>query len=564
MLNIKRFFIILAGVLFLSASAEARVCFLAGSDDASNCLTIAEFESSSCPGYTTCEIPDVAARSCDEGGVAVYKPEDCCTNNEHFEPCNGAGQICLSGTSCNGVDGNGETYTSCLIGNCVCDSSYSENCAGNGLEGVGEACDGLYQSCQCASNYYTCDAAATGGGSSCNDGTQKYTSCTCPTADGSEWVTDPDICCWGVSDTCTSQPSGDKVYKCRTGQVYDCFCGYSYDAGKTGSCKNGCTDDNYEYVGNIPSNATCGDFTLGIKGACGNNCYCNDGYWDFKEECSVQNENICAELGYTDTSCEGDWIACPYDVSAKKCLASEKEEVCTDGYAKTVEECGDRGAEAWTLEAVAGSSCGKCTPKACPSGSSTTSKTAKPGISEVVVTGYSGIEECTKLASCATGYAYSKDALDTGETLGTTYFGTVNGKKCYKITCASSSLTSLTVGKYATTLAGCGTQGAKGWKFNTTTGSSNLGCKLCVAQSCPTGYSPTRPLFCQGTVQTKGYSGDTPCTKCVSNSGGDIGFVKQCSSGCDYDCSNAGGPSCTSQSTYRGLACLKCAEIIEQ
>lgn len=84
------------------------------------------------------------------------------------------------------------------------------------------------------------------------------------------------------------------------------------------------------------------------------------------------------------------------------------------------------------MEAVAGSSCGKCTPKACPLGSSITSKTVKPGISEVVVTGCSGTEECTKLASCATGYAYSKDALDTGETLGTTYFGTVNGKNVIK------------------------------------------------------------------------------------------------------------------------------------
>ena len=323
MLSFRKISLILAGVLILSVSAEARVCFLAGSDDDEGCLTTPSFSGSeACPGYATCSIPAIGASACVDSGTNLYKPEDCCSDGSLYERCDGEGQVC-EGASCTGYDEEGNLYESCEIGYCGCDASYTEDCTGNGLEGVGEPCGGLYQSCQCSSDYYACDADANEGGASCNDGTEKHTSCTCPTADGSEWVTDPDICCWGVSDTCTSQPSGDKVYKCRTGQVYDCFCGYSYDAGKTGSCKNGCTDDNYEYVGNIPDNATCGDYTLGIKGACGNNCYCNVGYWDFKEECSVQNENICAELGYTDTSCEGDWIACPYDVSAKKCLNTQ-------------------------------------------------------------------------------------------------------------------------------------------------------------------------------------------------------------------------------------------------
>ena len=342
MLNFKKIFLILAGVLILSASAEARVCFLAGSDDDEGCLTTSSFEGSAkCPGYATCSIPAIGASACGDGGTKLYKPEDCCTDGSIFERCDGEGQVC-KGASCTGYDEDGNLYEACEIGYCGCGDSYTEKCTGNGLVGVGEPCGGLYQSCQCSGEYYACDADAIKSGSSCNDGTQKYTSCTCPTPDGGTWVTDPDECCFGYSSTCVNYPGGDRVYKCNSTPIYNCTCGFSY-ASTTKSCINGCTDDAYDYQGNIPAHVVCNDYVNGIKGKCGADCQCEDGYWDFVEECTAQKSTVCQDLGYTDKSCDGAWIACPYDVSAKKCLDTgggyDEEKTCPTGQYATQEEC---------------------------------------------------------------------------------------------------------------------------------------------------------------------------------------------------------------------------------
>lgn len=457
MLKIKTFFLILAGIFFLSMAAEARVCFLAGGsaeNDASLCLTAPKFESESCPGYTTCEVPRTGARECEDGGVKFYLPEDCCSNG-NYEHCDSStGKVC-SGTVCSGVNSSGEFYEACQSGYCTCDSSYSEKClVEDGLIGVGEACNGKYQSCQCNSHYYACDLNATCEGASCNDSRGEVcTSCVCPAADGSEWVSDPDSCCWGYSSTCTNRPSGATVYKCKTSQPRDCVCGYSYSTGKAG-CINGCTDSNYEYAGNIPNHVTCTDYTSGITSACGNNCTCDIGYWDFYEQCPLQPVSICSQLGYTDTTCDGNWIGCPYDKTAKKCLtidtgSTPTPTVCASGYAKSPEECtpvvagytwiigsydsdgcgkcvmventcpagyakilGECGryASGWTLGTLGSNGCGKCSAKPCPTGTSTTCT----GALEIEGVNYSGDEICKSCdigpiepAECPAEYPYA-------------------------------------------------------------------------------------------------------------------------------------------------------------
>lgn len=318
MLGLKNFSLILVGILFWSVSAEARVCFLAGSDDDENCLTsIGDFVEDGCSGYLSCDIPAIGASTCANSEQSLYQPEDCCSNGSYFERCDGEGQVC-NGVSCEGYDANGDIYESCEIGYCSCDSSYSETCSGNGLTGEGEACNGLYQSCKCSDEYYACDAEAEGSGSSCYDDTQKYTSCTCPDADGSTWVSDASDCCFGYSKYCVNRPSGRIVYECNLVTFENCSCGYTY-ASSTSSCINGCTDEDYEYVG-VPENVTCKDLLNGLSTTCGNNCTCKSGYWDFTESCEQQVSTVCTNIGYTDTSCSGEWIACPYDASAKKCL----------------------------------------------------------------------------------------------------------------------------------------------------------------------------------------------------------------------------------------------------
>jgi len=394
MSKIKICCLFMVGMLFLSTTANARVCFLAGAENDEMCLTeTGEYNvDESCPDMVTCAVPDISATSCTgANGVSYYRPEDCCSDGAIYEVC-ANGQKCMGGAVCNGLSG-GNIVEYCEVGYCGCDESYKETCSTPGLVGVGEACNGKYQACQCdTKTYHTCDSDAKGSGGSCRDdnGTS-YKYCTCPTAGNGDWVSDPDTCCGGVSETCTNQPNGSRVYKCSTVSLPDCVCGYA--EGK-GSCKTGCTDSTYEYVGNIPAHVTCVDSTDGIKAPCGNDCRCENGYWDYTAECTKQNDNVCADLGYTDTSCSGKWIGCPFNPAAKKCIDSgdtgltpvEPEPIekcsgyplsscpenvtcerclysislpkptykykavsCADGYATKVDDCGDTGSQGWYL-----------------------------------------------------------------------------------------------------------------------------------------------------------------------------------------------------------------------
>ena len=186
--------------------------------------------------------------------------------------------------------------------------------------GVGDACDGKYKSCRCNSSFQPCDKNGTCSGTSCKDdrGTL-YQDCECPAVGTNGWVADPSSCCGTYTTTCTNRPSGKRVYKCKTVSTPSCVCGLTHDTNNS-QCVSGCTDSRYEYVGNIPANAICNDYTGGIMSPCGSSCRCQSGYWDYTSSCDTQNSNICGELGYTDKSCSDDWIACPFDSSAKKCL----------------------------------------------------------------------------------------------------------------------------------------------------------------------------------------------------------------------------------------------------
>ena len=457
MLDLKKIFAVLAGVMFLSVSAEARVCFLAGSGDDSGCLTlIGSYEPTSmCKGYISCAIPEAGASACVEDGIAFYRPENCCSDTTIYERCDGVGEVCRA-SGCIGSDKNG-TYTACEIGYCECDSTYTEDCSGQGLKGVGESCGGLYQACQCSADYFVCDADATPGGSSCKDTTIKYASCSCPVPDGSNWTTDPDTCCSGFSKTCINQPSGKIVYKCNTSPSFDCVCGFSHAAGAKTTCINGCTDSNYEYVGNIPANVTCSDHTDGITGACGNDCRCNDGYWDFARTCAEQPEDVCEELGYTKVSCSGKWLGCPYDVSKKICIPSSSDG-CTSGYAKTAADCGTHGAEGYELGAATDNvGCFKCVVKTCPTGTSTTLRPVSPqnedGTTVQVIKAYSGDKACVQTDTCNLNYAYADKGCGTNMEMGTRkgkLLKGINGdRQCYECECKEGyvELPSLTIGK---------------------------------------------------------------------------------------------------------------------
>ena len=319
----KLFFILVAGLLY-GGTVSARVCFLAGTEDEAACLvSTPEFEPTYCVGYSECAIPAKGARVCSEGGNTLYLPEECCSNSNLYERCDGNGEFCDSVYGCVGSDENG-TYTACQIGHCACLPSYTETCpAERGLKGVGEPCGGKYASCQCnPGEFFTCDRGATCTGP-CDLDSSQCASCTCPAVDNDEWVSDPSSCCAGSDYSCTSKArgkTGTTVYHCKPySPPENCICGYV----SNGGCLTSCTDNNYSYKG-TKAHVTCSDYTTYLNDAnniCGNNCRCSNGYFDFASTCSAQKPSVCADLGYNATSCSADWIACPFDPNAKKCLA---------------------------------------------------------------------------------------------------------------------------------------------------------------------------------------------------------------------------------------------------
>lgn len=587
MLKVKNFFITLAAIVLFSSVSEARVCFLVGSDDEEGCLTATyEIESLKCKGFSLCESPRKGSSVCIDAGNNYYKPEDCCSNTEFYEPCNGDGMVC-EGSVCKSSGENGEDVIWCEIGQCKCDDSYSETCdPSQGLEGVGDPCGGKYKSCRCGSSYYQCDNSATGSGSTCQDdrGTL-YSSCTCPTAGENGWVTDPDECCNGYSNTCTTQPGGQVVYKCRTTNLPECVCGYVFSPSKQ-ACVTGCTDDGYAYKGELPANATCTGSVAALSEGfvCANSCQCNDGYWDFVETCTKQNDNVCEVLGYVDTTCEGDWVACPYDVSAKKCLHIGKNTgegeggegdsaVCPEGYSadKTqVSDCGDSGAKGWLFESqTVGDTlvCGKCTAKTCEEGSKPGGVCIAPKVG--IVVGYAGDKKCVKCGSCSEGYASDAKYCGAGYTLGTKK--DANGcYECVAKDCPEGSSTStscsgnaiaVATGSYsgasacykcntctdnhAVSVTLCGQSGVAGWKLSDTEKDSS-GCNKCIENACPAGSAVNKQCG-DGEVQSMaGYSGNSRCYKCVERScpSGQYSTKAKCEAAVGATCQKVLGSEC--------------------
>ncbi len=156
-----------------------------------------------CVATQDCETLGYTETSCN-GGKGVKCPfgnkwacltseEEClnlaCDKLGFTYTCTGTGEKGV-GNDCNGK------YQSC-----TCDSSYKYTCSGTGYSGgSGAACGGKYTKCNCSNNYtwngsncvlscsssykYTCSGTGYSGGSGSACG-GKYTACTC--ASGYEW-----------------------------------------------------------------------------------------------------------------------------------------------------------------------------------------------------------------------------------------------------------------------------------------------------------------------------------------------------------------------------------------
>lgn len=107
------------------------------------------------------------------------------------------------------------SYNSSYYDKCVCKSSLV-NCV-YPRSGVGESCDGKYQSCQCPSSYKSCECVCANGATSCMlDGVTTCSECkSCCNSSSSDWCSVHDIChgdCCsdGTIDACDEQCGGSE------------------------------------------------------------------------------------------------------------------------------------------------------------------------------------------------------------------------------------------------------------------------------------------------------------------------------------------------------------------
>ncbi len=156
----------------------------------------------------------------------------------------------------------------------VCDPEYMYTCDGTNASGVGEACGGLYKSCECANDtgWYINDCV------DCDETKYKY-SCTVGTGNVTAGV---GYSCGGLYESC------------------ECDSGYYWDS-TTGACV-GC-DAKYQYT----CESTGSDNIVGTGEECGgfySTCLCADGY-GWENGACVTCVDTC-EVGhilYSDMTC---------------------------------------------------------------------------------------------------------------------------------------------------------------------------------------------------------------------------------------------------------------------
>ncbi|MBS6474211.1 MAG: hypothetical protein KH347_08215, partial [Acetobacter sp.] len=184
---------------------------------------------------------------------------------------------------------------------------------------------------------------------------------------------------------------------------------------------------------------------------------CKDGYYPdngtcvsckqkFGDNCEKCTPNKC-------TICDDGYEPDPY---TGKC----KPKACPSGYSTSVTSCGN-GYTLKTNGYSGGSACGYCEPNACPS------------------------EYSTSVTSCNSCSTFSQSGYSAGKPCG----------KCTPKTCSSVSCDE-----------------SKGYTAST----DSCGCTTCAEKACPSGYS-TSVTSCTGNekLETNGYSGGKACGKCV-------------------------------------------------
>ena len=468
-----------------------------------------------------CETPCPEGQVPDgKGGCGTYactSDSDCPEGNQCKNPStlDAYCDPCTRGTSCNCPAGKVADGT----GNCVaiaCDADAT--CSG-------EMC------CKLNPAYgegYTC---ANGGSVDaicvlCEIGTQ----CTC---DDGYIVNDQYKCVKPECKTNSDCPNGKycenpgksnaECVPCKEGEPCP-TCPTGYVADGNGGCKLGCTFDTAPLC--VSGTTNCKTCTQ--SGGCYTCTDCKDGYYPdngtcvsckqkFGDDCKKCTPNKC-------TICDDGYEPDPY---TGKC----KPKACPSGYSTSVTSCGN-GYTLTTNGYSAGKPCGYCEPNACPSGYSTSVTSCGNGYT-LTTNGYSGGSACGKCeeANCPDGYSTSVTSCNSCSTFSQSGYSAGNPcGKCTPKTCSSVSCDE-----------------SKGYTAST----DSCGCTTCAEKACPSGYSTSTTSCGSGyTLKTSGYSAGKACGKCEPNA---------CPSGYSTSVSSCGnGYTLTTNGYSGGKACGYC------
>ena len=229
-----------------------------------------------------------------------------------------------------------------------------------GQVGVGDSCNGQYQSCQCDPALVSCTSEQSGGGASCGGKYQycnckseyKYTSANCP----SPQILSGKVC--GGQYTGCSCPSGVSENDFGCAEYYPSPCSSVCKTPKSDNCDNrtevstpyGCAEywedcsskcktaynDNCRNRTEVSCEYSCASYFADCQSkcqACGSNPDCSvtgktcengcktTNSCGICTECRADTKKLCNADGYTETSCPNlyEISNCPYDDSYKKC-----------------------------------------------------------------------------------------------------------------------------------------------------------------------------------------------------------------------------------------------------
>ena len=324
------------------------------------------------------------------------------------------------------------------------------------------------------------------------------------------------------------------------------------------TCKSGTADCTQS--SNTASDCTALGYTNANTANCKHYLYCpfNTAYKACVAVTDSEPEPDCSD--YPLTACPEHSICdkCPDDETYKKLTGCETGytlnasgtgcilSTCPTGYAKTADDCYNKGSAGWSLDLTDkydSTDCYKCIAKSCEAGYSTDitsiADCGTTGSAGYTFTksesGYSGDDACGKCECtdpCEDTY--------TGEIPENAHAVTEACKACdkekdivtdwacddgYVINSAKTGcIPSTCPTGYAKTADDCYNKGSAGWSLDLTDKYDSTDCYKCIAKSCEAGYSTdiTSIADCgttgsAGYTFTKsesGYSGDDACGKC--------------------------------------------------